>query len=237
MNMIVAPARFGSAPPAGIQYVGGNKLAVAPSTSGSLDLTALTGGLASSPSLNDYVVVTWSNSGTSDKNMALSSSGYTELADLYANDNADVNLGVYIKKMVGSVDATVDVAAIAAVYGGVLIAEVWRGVDLTTPLDVAVTTATGVDTALANPPSITPTTAGAVIIACGAAGAQNGTGNNASNFASSDLTAFQTTFQPFTNGGMGYHEWTSGAFDPAAWTCADNIRSSWAAATLVLRPA
>ncbi len=221
-----------------ITYVGGNKLSIAPSNSGSLSLTGLTGGSNSSPSQDDYVVVTWSRGFNSDLNMALSSAGYTELADLYADDNTDANLGVYIKKMGASPDATVDVATIGATFGGVLIAEVWRGVDLTTPMDVSVVTASGSNTALANPPAITPVTSGAVIVACGSAGAQSGTGDNASNFGSSDLTAFQTTFAAFTNGGMGYKVWSgSGSFDPAQWTCNDNIRSSWAAATLALRPA
>lgn len=223
--------------PSGISYVGGNKLAIAPSNSGSLSLTALTGGSDSAPVQNDYVVVTWSRGFNSDINMALTSAGYTELADLYADDNTDANLGVYIKKMGAVPDTTVDVAAIGAAFGGVLIAEVYRGVDLTTPMDVAVQTATGANSALANPPSITPVTTGAMIVTCGSAGAQSGTGDNASNFASSDMTVFQTTFAAFTNGGMGHRAWTSGAYDPAAWTCADNIRSSWAAVTLALRPA
>jgi hypothetical protein len=50
---------------------------------------------------------------------------------------------------------------------------VFRNVDTTTPIDVTTTTATAANTVLANPPAITPTTAGAWII-YGASGAHAG---------------------------------------------------------------
>lgn len=115
---------------------------------------------------------------------------------------------------------------------------VFRGVDNTTPMDVAATTAVGGNTGQADPPAITPSTSGAVIVAIGA-GVDS---TNGAAFTSSDLSNFQspTATGGTYNGtvGMGSHAWSgSGSFDPAQFGGGyTGTSAAWAAATLALRP-
>lgn len=227
--------------PAGIEYVGGAKVAFNGSTTvgGQLSLTGLTGGIDTQPREGDLVIVLYANPGPADRNVQITTADYIEIADLWADDNTDANLGVFRKFMGASPDTVIDVPATGnAGYGGVVIASVWRGVDPSTPLDVTSTTATGINTGQPTPPAITPATEGAFIVVAGHGSCQDGTGNNAANFTNSDLTAFQTTFSPFCAAGMGYKEWTGGTFTPVIWGGGSaNIRSAWAACTIALRPA
>lgn len=116
---------------------------------------------------------------------------------------------------------------------------VFSGVDQTTPLDVTVTTSSSAATAIPDPPSITPVTGGAYIVAVAAAGHVAGT----ITFTNSDLTDFVTNGQNDSYDvtlGIGHKpDWTSGAFDPAAWTfgAADTTNYSNVAVTIALRPA
>ena len=119
---------------------------------------------------------------------------------------------------------------------GAMAVYVFRGVDSGTPLDVAAVTATGTATGRPNGASITPSTSGAIVVVAG--GASAGTG---ATFTTSDLSAFRTATSADTQDamiGVGNYVWSSGAFDPAAWTGGTtNAADSWAAITLALRPA
>jgi hypothetical protein len=113
---------------------------------------------------------------------------------------------------------------------------VFRGVDPTTPMDVTRTTASAANGGVPNPPAITPITSGAVIVAMGV-GTQNA---GTTDFGSSDLDNFLVIqaagFGNMT--GMGSKNWTSGAFDPAAFSGGNTaISMSWCACTIALRPA
>lgn len=120
--------------------------------------------------------------------------------------------------------------------------QVFRGVNLTTPLDVATQVQTFVnDTAQPNPPAITPVTSGAVVVACGGSHGSF----DANDFTSSDLTNFLTqqnetaSFDPLV--GMGFIPWSgSGPVDPAQFgggTTGNVLQCSAASATIALRPA
>lgn len=227
-----------------IEYVGGRTHAFPGTTSTtviSLNGT-LTGGLATSPAEGDLVVVSYAIHG-GDLNMSIVTTGYVEVADLWASDSLDTNLGVFYKAMGATPDTDVEVmATTSAGAPGAVIIQVWRGVDATTPIDVTTTTATGVNTGAPNPPAITPVTAGAVVVVCGAGTSLNGgvtlsqSGTELSNFiavygdnadaSNNDITA-----------AMGSFAWTSGAFDPVALVGNAATSLSWAAATLALRPA
>jgi len=117
---------------------------------------------------------------------------------------------------------------------------VFRGVDPTTPMDVTLTTATGGNSVLANPPSITPVTAGAWIACFGFGAHTDGTDTYTS---AGDLTLFTSSGGNTTNdgtAGAGYKDdWVSGSFDPGAWTFSgtDSTSFSWCAVTVALRPA
>jgi hypothetical protein len=159
-------------------------------------------------------------------------------SEQYSDDDRDTNLRVAYKFVSGDTATTFGFTG-SAQDAGAMAVYVFRGVDQTTPLDVAAQQTTGTDSALANPPSITPTTAGAFIVCIGAAGHLGGTGT----FTSSDLTDFLTIGHNDTNDvtlGVGHKDdWTSGAFDAAAFgfSLSSGTSYSWAATTIALRPA
>lgn len=230
----------GKAPVSPIQYVGGYVQGFVGGTGDrTITLTSLTGGLASAPATDDLVIVYFGTGSTVDRDLVVS--GYTEIAELYSNDTEDTNLVVARKFMGATPDTsfTLTGGTLSTSDAGAVAVQVWRGVNQTTPLDVTRTTATGVNSILCNPPAITPVTAGAIIVAGGAGAHDDAT---IRTFSSSDLTSFISAGGSDTNSvtiGLGYKVWTSGAFDPAAFTysSADSTAFSWAAVTLALRPA
>lgn len=222
-----------------ILYVGGKVWSREGATSTTnVSLTDLTGGIASAPAENDYVVVMQGIGSNADRAVA-TTSGYTELADIYANGTTyDANLGVDAKFMGSTPDTTVTIGSSGSANDAQAARiMVFRGVDLTTPMDVAVVTATGTGTAKPNPGAITPITTGAVGVFSGAQAAAT-----AAALTSSDLTAFASVNQADTNDiavGAGYIEWSgSGAMDPAVFGGgSNNSANSWAAVSIALRPA
>ena len=222
-----------------ITYVGGKTATFAGTTSAqNISLTNLTGGAASAPAQDDIVIVAYGVSGVADRSIGVNTAGYTEEQELYSNGaGPDANLSVSWKFMGASPDTTVQVTGTGdAAEAGAVAIHVWRGVDLSTPFDVAETTATGTGTDRPDPASITPTTSGAIIIACGC-----GANLTGSAFTSSDLSNFVTAASSDDNDatiGMGSIAWTSGAVDAAQFGGNGGAQAnrSWAAVTLALRP-
>jgi len=208
-----------------------------------LDLTALTGGSGSAALAGDVVYVYGGRAATVDDNVSMSTAGYTELADQRANDTADANAGLFRKVMGGTPDTSaVIVVNGTATNGAFALAMVFSGVDNTTPEDVATTVGSGTNGNLANPPSNTPSTAGAwpVTFYAGATEGTSPTGPTApgdiTNFVS--VTNAGGTSRRGQGGAGTKTDWTSGAFDPAAWSGTTNAATdSWVAAHAVLRPA
>jgi len=207
-----------------------------------VDLTDLTGGIASSPAAGDLVIIYFGTASTADRNLVVGSS-YVEVTELYSSDTFDTNLVVARKFMGATPDTSITLTGgtLSVDDAGAVVAQVWRGVDPVTPFDVTQTTATGQNSVLCDPPAITPVTPGAVIVS-GGAGAHNQSSIITGVYSSPDLTGFRTAGQNDTNDvviGVGYHAWTSGAFDPAqfAFLLSDSTSFSWAAVTLALRPA
>lgn len=246
MSMLSRLASMSTAAATGVRFVGATTAAVTGSTATTTDvsLTSLLGGAAVLE--GDVVIVYYAAGSTADRALTITTTGYTQIADLYANDTFDANLTVAWKRMGATPDTLVTVSATGATGdSGVVAIHVWRGVDSLVPLDGQPVTATGIDSALCNPPAITPTATGAVIVAGGAA-AHNGGGSIAGiggpTFSSSNLSNFVTLSGPnATNDvtiGLGSAAWTSGAFDPAAFTFSvtDSVSFSWAAVTLALLP-
>jgi hypothetical protein len=248
--MLATFLKGATAPASSIQYVGGRTFAFAGTTSDvSISLNeTLTGGLATTPSAGDLVIVYFGTGSTADRDLVIGRTGgftpipYTEVAELFSNDTFDTNLAVAYRRLTGGLSGDTFLVPITGgtlntADAGVVAIQVWRGVDAVTPLDVTQTTATGGNTVLCDPPAITPTTNGAIIVSGGAGAHSSGT----QTFSSSDLTEFLTVGQDDTNDatiGLGYHVWTSGAFDPAQFTFSgkDGTTFSWAAVTLALRP-
>ena len=235
-----------AAPDSGIQFVGGNTLGKLGSTSSSSTIalnSGLTGGSDSGVSAGDFVIAVFGSSATADRTLAITdgTSNYTLIdSELWSDDTRDTNLRVAYKFMGGTPDTATTFGPTGdnADAGGTAV-YVFRGVDPSTPLDVAAVPATGTDTSRADPPSITPTTAGAFIVCVGAA-AHDG---DIDTFTSSDLVGFLTVGRGDTNDitiGIGHKaDWASGPFDAAAFghTQADSPAFSWAAMSIALRPA
>lgn len=206
---------------------------------GAISLT-LPGGIAT----NDVVYATEGipNSGQPDLDVTISSSGYTELADLFGDDNGETNMGIYRKVMGGTPDSTVEFPAQGtADSGNAAACHVWRGADTTTPEDVAISTATGGNTAIANPPSIDWSTSGVVTLAMGANVHQSGP-----TVAASGPTGYENTAEDTGNDGVDSTVAISSKSDPSDpedpgvfsyANLTDNAAYSWCAATIAIRPA
>ena len=211
------------------------------STSLTVSLTALTGGIAASPADGDIVVVLAVTGTKANRTLSIKDPAtvdYTLIgSELYSDDFVDTNLRLAYKFMGATPDASVVIGPSGSGQDALtVVVHVWRGVDATTPLDVAVTTATGINTGRPNPPAITPTTADAVVLAAGGAAAAIG-----AVFTASELANFRSVTQADSNdsmSGMGSFDWVSGAFDPAGWLGGTTAATdSWAAITMALRPA
>ena len=194
---------------------------------------------------NDIVIVAAMIPTLGDIDVAMNTAGYTEVADLFADDTNDTNLGVFYKVMGVTPDTTAVVTGGGnASDGNSAVALVFRNVDPTTPMDVAATTATGVNSGNANPASINYDDTNAVIVVAlangHAVGASGGfifptgyLGIGASGDDSRD-SAVALAF--------GTSDYTSDPEDPTAvevsygdgLSGANNLTNSWAAVTMAL---
>lgn len=215
-----------------IEYVGGHIVAGSSAGSG-FTLTFggnLTGGSGSSAQAGDLVILYQANSG-SPVSSTVAPSGYTTALRATADDSFDAALGVFYKIMGGTPDTSVAVSSPGATNNVVAGVQVWRNVDPLIVFGQLPLSALLTNSVLADPPSITPTTSGAVIVAAGA-GAHNRTG---ATYSSSDLTAFRSAGNSGATNlatlGFGYNVWTSGAFNPAAFTFSDSDSVSFAASS------
>jgi len=226
----------------GVSYSGSSTASIS-----GISLTSLVGGLDTQPSKDDLVVVAFASASTLNRTLSCSgdvsgtySSAHTELYQA-AITSYDTNLATYYQIMGDTSDSTLTLTSITASASDAwaVVIHVWRYVDPANPLDVASTTASASSTTSANPPAITPSTSGVVILAIGAA-AVTGLGLYFASSEDASLTFF-TTWGNSTNDigiGMGsYKEWVSGSYDPTVFRpTITGTSGSWAAATIALRP-
>lgn len=223
------------------RYVGGRTQAITGTTSDvTFSLTSLTGGLATAPAEGDFVIVTFMTGSNTDRNLATSSSGWTELTELYGNNTNDVNLTAWYKIMGPTPDTSIVFAGgtLNTADAGAAACHVWRGIDTSTPLDVTTVTATGTGSRNANPGSITPTTTNSIVVAIGACGYAASTDtydSGPTNFVNFLQATASGTYDG--NIGIASFNWTSGAVDPGVFTNGtSSTDGAWAAYTLALRP-
>jgi hypothetical protein len=171
----------------------------------------------------------------------VSPAGYTELADLWADDSSDANLSINYKIMADPVDTSVTVSGSASSELGAATAiYVFRGVNQLDPLDVSIQTAVGANSAYADCPPITPVTDGALVVIFGAWTYQAATadttvkaGEGWENFIAINSAVYYFSIQGCTK----FWESGDGTIDPAAWTGQGTSTSrSWAAVSLALKP-
>jgi hypothetical protein len=148
----------------GLVFVGG-ATAGATSSTPSFSLTGLSGGVDSAPRAGDLVIAAIGFADSVDRTISTVTSGYTKVADLYANADVDTQLGVFYKYLTAeetTVQFSIGTSTISrgAVY-------VWRNASQASPLDVATTTAATTGNSAPNAPRIIPVTDGAVVVAVG----------------------------------------------------------------------
>src|SRR3990167_5514812 len=150
-----------------IAYVGGRTAGFAGTTSTqTVSLGSLTGGDTgdTTPQAGDLVVVSYAVGSTVNRNMTISTpsggAAYTLIGtELTASDTFDANLRCAYKFMGGTPDTNVTLSQTGSLSdAGRYTIDVFRGIDPTTPLDVAAVTATGTSSSAVNPGAITPTT-------------------------------------------------------------------------------
>jgi hypothetical protein len=214
-------------------HVGGIIFARAGSTSTtSLSLTTLTGGSNAAPQAGDLVVIAVATGSRALRSQAVT--GYTQIASLYSNDTNDTNLWVGYKIMSSTPDTTVTIPASGDLADAQTVAiQVWRNAQYED-----VTTATGTNTVLADPPSITTTTDNSIVLVIGAGGHDDGTDTYSASYADNFLTIGSNDTEDSTIGFGSVNRPTAGAYDPAAFTFsgADSTSFSFAAVTIALRP-
>jgi hypothetical protein len=127
-----------------------------------VSLTGLIGGIGTQPVAGDVIVILsgWAHNANGDPGVA----GYTEIADLYANSTYDANLSLawLVCGSTPPTNFTVNVPTASAAPSFAM-AGVFRGVDNTTPIDVAPITATATGNIVGTLPSVTPVTSGAAV--------------------------------------------------------------------------
>lgn len=186
---------------------------------------------------NDVVYAFYNeNSSTGgDFNMAMVTAGYTELADLFADDSTNSNFGVY-RKVQGAVPDTTavfdDVSAAGDQDSNAAVI-VLIGVNTTTPEDATTTTATGTDTGTPNPASITTVTANAWVLAL--------IGSTEAAVSPTAPTNYSNLVFEGTSGGLTAGATRTiaapGAEDPGTFGgIGGSTADSWCAATVAVRP-
>ena len=209
----------------------------------SVSLTGLTGGIASAPAEGDLVVVYGGPSGTSYSSLfGVKTAGWSENGAVdSANDTRKAQSTLFYKFMGPTPDTTFDFYGSGfANVGTICIVSVWRNVDQTTPFDVATVTNAGPNTGRPNPPSITPTTMDAVVLAMGIGtlpGSSSGIFTAPAGL-SNVVIGVQTNSTTSVNAFLGSFDWTTGAYDPAAATGGSSTTAdSQNSRTAALRPA
>lgn len=241
----IAVRRRGAAAPAAGSFVGAKVATFNSASDQTIALSGLTGGLDTAPAAGDTVVVGYATgvgpSGGTGANPFVTA-GYTATNGVWGDSNDDIILSAGVKVMGGSPDASVVVTGAAVNAAGhspgIVIIQVFRGVNAVTPLDVAATTAVG-SNSVVNPAAITPVTASALLVVFGGQGRDS----SVTAFTNSDLTNFvQINNHPFVDGirfAGGYRQLgAASAYDPVAWG-GGNVEAgtAFAAITLALRPA
>lgn len=203
-------------------------------------LSGLTGGIDTEARAGDFVVASYAAVSTANLSLVVGDGTWTSPTGLWANDTRDANLRVATKLMTGSPDTQVQGSGnTTATNGASLKVRVYRGVDPTNPLDVAIVTATGTNSAIPNPGSITPVTNNSMIVIIGA-----GSGAAVDSAVTVPAGYGNQVLDTIDPGNAIIHASAdrllavAAAEDPAAWTgWTTSTSDGWCAITLALRPA
>lgn len=219
-----------------ITYVGG-QVAGRAGTVGTTSITfALTGGTNTTPQPRDVVIIT-PVVASQGRTPAQAIPGYTALGQLNANGTTyDTSLDVSWKEMSNTPDVSFTLPSTGDIADAQRYTiQVFRGVDST---GITSASATGTGTGRPDPPSITPTVAGSVVLLCGGGAAATGAAYTApTNYTTNFLTGTTADTNDAMVGSGYWTGWTSGAENPAAYTGGTtNAVDSWACYSIVLPP-
>jgi hypothetical protein len=212
-----------------------------PELPGSITITNLTGGIATTPSAGDLIIVVVAPSEVIavDETFSITTSGYTKVCDLYANYTYDAQLAVFYKRLTSAetvigLDVDDEIEANVIVY-------VLRNTNSTSPLDVATQTVTG-SPATPDSGAITTVTNNSLVIAVGCA-AGGGTFGSATRLTILTVPSGMADF--VRRGGniiqiaiASILRETAGSYDPPTFGGGSTASgTSYCAATLAIRPA
>jgi hypothetical protein len=257
MSMMINSHRFGAPPPpAGIVFVGSKTFTHGTDwpTMTACSLLDLKDESNNNATLlqNDFLLYNHSDAGTGADGVASrylpDGAGFTAISNLFGDDTFNCNQTVGYKFMGAVPLTTLSIHPCETGSGGVaLTIHAFRGVNLTTPLDVAAVTGTGTNGGVPDCPAITPVTPGALIAACGAsAWGGGGAAPTAAAYTNpanmSALTNhFRTALGPGPTAMVGTAlklAWAAGAFNPDAFGGGTTSTSAARCMTTVaLRPA
>lgn len=212
----------------------------------SLATTGLTGGTDTQVREGDYLVVAVADGNTSNAVGVMNDTTFTwsNVADLYANDDNDCNLSAWVAKATTTPPASISAGAGGSTYQSGLMM-VFREIET---LDATTTTATGINSNTPNPPANTPASSGAVVLIIGGAAKNAGstikiTAAPANYIGFTAADAIGSTVSSSAGSMIAAAYRTTGLTpgvveDPGAFTVSGTETiNSWAAITLVLRPA
>ena len=193
---------------------------------------------------DDLVIVSYAigDNDNVDHDMAMVTTGYTEVADLFSDDTREANLGVFWKVMGATPDTSATVTGLGGIDASVgAVCMVFRGVDTTTPMDVTPTTATALSTFNPDPPSIdhlNPAGLWTVIAGASAHVVGSGTYTFPTGYTTDAIDKWSGDTTESTVG-MGYNTAPADPENPGAMTHSGTDNGAYAscAATLALRPA
>ena len=221
-------------------FVGGTSGDFGGSSTFSIPINSLSGGLSSAPQSGDVVIVAVAAGFDTASTNSMSVSGYTSVASIVSDPSTasgdDLLFTVAYKRLTAS-DTSISVdgaRADATTYA----VHVWRNINAT-PIDVSSTTVFDV-LGIATPPSITPVTTGAVILSI------MGLGSDTANatFSNSSMSNLVTAGDPSllnqeSSVAIASAIWSgSGSYTPTGWSTSDGDATlSGAAVTMALRPA
>jgi hypothetical protein len=242
LGMFSQQAKIAAVAAGGIQFVGG-KVSSAVAAALSFDFASLTGGTDTSPSVGDYVIVVagWSRAGTSTVSLGTIPVGLASVKNAIGSDSIDASIHFYGGFYEAGTATGGSVNSPGGSSSGLVAIYVFRGVDATTPLDATTTSiqrTNGCDITLS---TITPVTAGAVIVGSAVAGHQSGSNTFFDPIAHTYEGIFHRGSSTTYDGAIciAHHTgWTTGVFSPGLFDFngGDSL-SSAASVTIALRPA
>lgn len=184
------------------------------------------------------LVILFVSVGTDNGGASINASGYTQRAIQSGNQCSHA---VYYKRLTAA-DTSASVSLGSSARSLALTAFVFRGVNATTPIhssSSALSAATFYGTAI-NPPAVTPTVAGSIVLALGGITADTSTVNitaTSAGFNNSTTSNPVAGSSPAARNGGCWKSWTSGSVDPGTFTLTYTNNAVFVSAiSLVLAP-